>query len=94
MYLAAPPPAFRRGDWPTITEVVDQLRATHKRCFTVLDDVIIAGPPAIQQVIDFTGLEQWNELVAHRDRLQGILRPLIHARGIARPVPVRALGPR
>lgn len=74
MYLGPPPLPYRRSDWPTFTEVVDCLRAVHRRSFTVLEDVIIAGPPEIQAAIDTYWTEkQWLDLIAernhHRDRL-------------------------
>ena len=71
LHLGPPPPPFRREDWPTITDIVDKLRATHERVFTVLDDVIIAGPPEIQSVIDTYWLDkQWQMVVAERDELR------------------------
>lgn len=71
LHLGPPPPPFRREDWPTIAEVVDKLRATHDRVFTVLDDVIIAGPPESQAVIDEYWLDkQWQAIVAERNELR------------------------
>lgn len=51
-HLASPPPPYRKEEWPTLLEVVDALRSTHERYVTVLDDVIIAGPPEIRATVD------------------------------------------
>jgi hypothetical protein len=73
-HLGAPPPPYRRSDWPTFPVVVDQLRANHNRCFTVLDDVIIAGPPQIQEVLDTYWLgQQWSGVLAEHNRLRAEL---------------------
>jgi hypothetical protein len=62
MFLGALPRPFVRQDFPSITDVIDRLRRLSPG-FQVLvtDDVIIAGPPAVQQVA--AGYLQW------RDRL-------------------------
>jgi hypothetical protein len=71
LHLGPPPPPFRRTDWPTITEVVDKLRAVHDRVFTVLDDVIVAGPPTMQAAIDTYWLEkQWRGILSERNELR------------------------
>jgi hypothetical protein len=70
-HLGPPPPPFRREDWPTITQLVDKLRAVHDRVFTVLDDVVVAGPPDIQPVIDTYWLgKQYRDVVAQRNEFR------------------------
>lgn len=51
-FLGAPLGNYRREDWPTFMAVVDALRARHPRYVTALADVIIAGPPGIQPVVE------------------------------------------
>lgn len=52
LFLGAPPPPHRRSDWPTLIQVIDLLRLRYPRVVTVLNNVIIAGPPEIQDVLD------------------------------------------
>lgn len=71
LFLGPPPPPHRRKDWPTFLEIVDLLRSTHPRFVTVLDNIIIAGPPAIRPILD----EYWLEICAHgADPIQRIVR--------------------
>jgi hypothetical protein len=51
---------FRREDWPTFMQVADALRATHPRYVTTFQDVIIAGPPSAQAVVE----AYWHEHLA------------------------------
>jgi hypothetical protein len=62
LFLAGPPTGLRADDWPTILEVIDLLRSPHERYVTVLDDVIISGPPEIRPVVD----AWWGHLVTER----------------------------
>lgn len=70
-FLGPPDPKLRREDWPTFLEVLDLLRAHHDRYVTILEDVVIAGPPACRQIIDaYWTKRQWEELEADRARLK------------------------
>ncbi len=59
-FLGAPDVGFRREDWPTLMQVADALRATHPRYVTTFQDVIIAGPPSAQAVVE----AYWQERLA------------------------------
>jgi hypothetical protein len=62
MFLGALPRPFVRKDFPSIIDVIDRLRGLSPSFHVlVTDDVIIAGPSAVQQVA--AGYLQW------RDRL-------------------------
>ena len=52
LFLGPPGKPYRREDWPSFIEVVDLLRSRHPRFVTVLEDVIIAGPPDMQPIVD------------------------------------------
>jgi hypothetical protein len=60
LFLGPPPPPHRRDDWPTFLEIVDLLRQSYPRFVTVLNDVIVAGPPRVQAVLD----EYWLGVLA------------------------------
>jgi hypothetical protein len=62
LFLAGPRAGLRADDWPTILQVIDVLRSHHERYVTVLDDVVIAGPPHIRPVVD----EWWSRVVGER----------------------------
>jgi len=51
-FTACPLPQYRRADWPTFMEVADRLRARHPRYVTTILDVIAAGPPESQAVVE------------------------------------------
>ena len=51
-FLGGPAPEFRKGDFPSFIELVDSLRANYDRYITVLQDVIVAGPPRTRPVIE------------------------------------------
>jgi hypothetical protein len=57
LFLGPPPPPHDPSQWPTFIEVVDALRSTHARYVTVLEDVIIAGPPQARQIVEAYWLE-------------------------------------
>lgn len=92
-FLGPPPPPFRRSDWPTFTQVLDQLRRVHERCVTVLEGVIIAGPPAIQPAIDHYWLGvQFREIRDQRDDYRNqAFHPSAPAamRGLAKAIALR-----
>ena len=52
LFLGPPGEPYRREDWPSFIEVLDLLRARFPRFVTVLNDVIIAGPPQMQPIVD------------------------------------------
>ena len=52
LFLGPPGEPYRREDWPSFLEVTDLLRARFPRYVTVLEDVIIAGPPDSQWVVE------------------------------------------
>lgn len=51
-FLGAPDVGLRREDWPTLMQVADALRATHPRYVTTFQDMIIAGPPSAQAIVE------------------------------------------
>jgi hypothetical protein len=61
-FLLGPTAAYRPEDWPTYREINDKLCAVHDRYVTVLEDVIIAGPPLIGQVVD----DYWSSVLQYR----------------------------
>lgn len=90
MHVAAPPPPYRREDWPPLVEVIDALRRVHRRYVTILEDVIVAGPREMAPVVDAYWLRlRYRNLHAERDELRTSLlreqrpRPLMAARRFA-----------
>ena len=75
LFLAAP--SFGTpSEWPSILEIVDRLRVHPDRHVTVLDDVVIAGPPEIRAVVD----QWWAGVIAERGGPTMVpLRQLIEA---------------
>lgn len=70
-FLGPPDPKLRREDWPTFLEILDLLRDRHERYVTILEDVIIAGPPACRPVLDsYWTKHQWKDLETDRYRLE------------------------
>ena len=57
-FLVPPPDPFRPDQWPTLTEVIDRLRARHDRYVTLYEDVIIAVPPAARPIVETYCLER------------------------------------
>lgn len=53
-----PLPAHRAGDWPSLVEIVDLLRADCDRYITILDDVVISVPRGLREVVDRWWLDQ------------------------------------
>lgn len=82
-HLAAPPPPYRKDEWPSLVEVVDALRARHDRFFTVLDDVLIAGPPSIRDVVDawWLGHHHYENVRSEREELKGKLGRAVRVPG-------------
>ena len=70
-----PLPNMRPGDWPTLPEIVDMLRAGADRYVTILDDVIIAVPPALREVVD----QWWLATVTSREGRDGSSQKLWEA---------------
>jgi len=58
LFLGPPPPPHRRSDWPTFMVVLDALRMKYSRFVTVLEDVIIAGPPNLESTVDAYWLDR------------------------------------
>ncbi|MDQ3897683.1 MAG: class I SAM-dependent methyltransferase [Actinomycetota bacterium] len=54
----APLPHHRAADWPSLLEIIDLLRGDADRYITILDDVIIAVPMALREVVDHWWLDQ------------------------------------
>jgi hypothetical protein len=52
LFLGPPPAPHKPENWPTFPELLDALRSHFDRYVAVFDDVIIAGPPLIQPVIE------------------------------------------
>lgn len=52
LFFGPPLPPHRRDQWPAFLEVADQLRATHDRYVTVLEDVVIAVPVSARELVD------------------------------------------
>ncbi|MDQ6617295.1 MAG: hypothetical protein M3083_21755 [Actinomycetota bacterium] len=53
-----PFPEQRASDWPSLLEITDLLREGSDRYITILDDVLIAVPMVLRDVIDRWWLEQ------------------------------------
>jgi hypothetical protein len=59
LFLAAPPPPYDPGQWPTIVEVIDALRRVRPgHHVTVLEDQVIAVPQRARAVVDRHG-QRW-----------------------------------
>ncbi|MEA2685179.1 MAG: hypothetical protein QOE93_374 [Actinomycetota bacterium] len=86
LFLAAPQFGLTPTDWPSILDVVDLLRVHPDRHVTVLDDVVIAGPPAIREVVD----HWWARLVAERGGTTTLV-PLRLLTQAFNPTPTQAL---
>ncbi len=57
LFTSAPPPPHNVEQWPTILEVFDLIRARHPEHYvTILDDQVIAVPPAGKPAVDAYGL--------------------------------------
>lgn len=52
LFMGPPPPPHKREAWPTIAQVVDALREIHDRYIAILEDVVVAVPPELQEVVD------------------------------------------
>lgn len=69
LFLGPPPPPYRREDWPTFLSLLNALRARFPRYVTVLGDVIIAGPPEIQPLVD----EYWLDVLRRGEDARQLL---------------------
>ena len=69
-----PLPQHRSGDWPSLLDLVDLIRGTDRHV-TILDDVIIAVPKALQGVVD----RWWLDQVKDRDGRDGYQQALWEA---------------
>lgn len=56
--LLGPLPQHRPHDWPSLMQIIDLLRADCDRYITILDDVVIAVPVELREVVDHWWLEQ------------------------------------
>jgi hypothetical protein len=52
MFMARLAIPYRKSDWPRFLEIIDALRQIPQRYITILEDVIISGPPAVEDIID------------------------------------------
>jgi hypothetical protein len=52
LFLGPPPAPHKPEDWPNFPEVLDTLRSHFDRYVAVFDDVIIAGPPLVQPLVE------------------------------------------
>ncbi len=86
LFHAAPPFGLHAAEWPMITEVIDLLRAVGDRYVTVLDDVVIAGPPEIRAIVD----QWWARVVADRGGTTTMV-PLHRLEQAWNPTPVQAV---
>lgn len=56
LFLAAPEPPHDPAKWPTLLELVDQIRAVRPdHLVTILDDQVIAAPPQARAFLDDYG---------------------------------------
>ena len=89
-----PLPQHRASDWPSLLEIIDLLRADADRYITILDDVIIAVPPALREVVD----SWWVDQLEYREGRDGHEQKLWDAYnptpGIAARRLVKSLAPR
>lgn len=82
-----PLPQHRASDWPSLLELIDLLRADCHRYITVLDDVVIAVPPALRDVVD----KWWLDQVRQRDGRDGYQQTLWEAYNPSPAVALRRL---
>jgi len=85
LFLAAPQFGLRPAEWPTMLEIVDLLRTHPDRHVTVLDDVLIAGPPEIRRVVD----GWWGRVIAERGGTANMV-PLQRLNQACNPTPATA----
>jgi hypothetical protein len=52
-FVAAPPPPYKAGDWPSFVDVIDALRAAHpSHHVTILGDQILSVPAEARGIVD------------------------------------------
>lgn len=79
-----PLPHYRASDWPSLLQIVDLLRERSDRHMTILDDIIIAVPVALREVVD----RWWLQQVSDREGRDGHQQTMWEAYN---PTPVVAL---
>jgi hypothetical protein len=83
LFLLPPPPPHNRAHWPSLTELLDTLREKHNRYVTVVQDVVVAVPPAARRVVEDYGMS--GEVRSpHERRLPARLRARLRS-GTDRP---------
>ena len=70
-----PLPQHRASDWPSLLDLIDLLRADCDRYITILDDVVIAVPVGLRDVVD----RWWLDQVSQRDGRDGYQQTLWEA---------------
>jgi hypothetical protein len=68
-FLGGPWQGYGAGRYPSFIEVADRLRAHHPRYVTVLDDVIMAGPPSARAVIEQRWMRERSQRNQEREEL-------------------------
>jgi len=63
-FLGPPIPPFRPEAWPTLREVLDAVPHHEDRYVAVLEDVIVAGPPAARPIVERYWLDRWAAFLA------------------------------
>jgi hypothetical protein len=94
-----PLPGQRRGDWPTLLEILDLLRNEPDPYVTILDDVIISVPSALRPIVNRWWLDQIQDRQGRDGQAHNIWEahnptPMIAARRLVKsltPAPVRRI---
>jgi hypothetical protein len=55
LFLSPPPPPHDREQWPSFLDLLDALRAHHKRFVTVVEDVVVAVPLSARRTVEDYG---------------------------------------
>jgi hypothetical protein len=89
LFLAPPGPPHDRAQWPMLTDVLDALRDQHQRYVTIIEDVIVAVPPAARTVVEDYGTSVAWQPPAPEAVDKIVLGVRRAARRIARTIPGR-----
>lgn len=89
LFLAPPGPPHDRSQWPSLIDVIDVLREQHDRYVTIIEDVVVAVPPAARTIVEDYGTSVAWQPPTPTVRDKVIDLPRRAARKVARAMPGR-----